>query len=267
MRKTEHDGGTQRIIGLVAAVALAAALIVWMGWTVFGWGKLRPITMSAPRGEAAKSTAIIAALPVTPATTQEVREVLENAAKVSCPLLQYAAINRDKPDKTMLDEVTPRTFEAFGLLKFDLSRFSTPPRKAIFRASVYYIERTKEQPRPARLVFHRVKTDWDQSVTFRYAKSASQARWAEGFFSPSSSKDIDPSPVAVVEVPNPPPGGYNVQFDITKLVGQWASGEYPNCGLMVRVEQGPTYSYQANFLTRKHSWTQLPTIVCVPEGP
>ncbi|MCY2952501.1 MAG: sigma-70 family RNA polymerase sigma factor [Planctomycetota bacterium] len=185
--------------------------------------------------------------------------------RIISPLSIDATLYRAKPDGGGADEIVCRVWEDFALLRFDVSGLSRPPEKSVLKACVYGIENTGGYLAPARLILHRVRTDWDETATTAWAKKATSQPWAAGpRFAATSPADLDPTPVAVVEVPNPPPPGYNVEADITPLVRDWASGKYPNYGLLIRADFARGYSYQANIANRLYTQEFLPRIVSLP---
>jgi RNA polymerase sigma factor (sigma-70 family) len=183
---------------------------------------------------------------------------------VVLPLATATKINKRDPDVVMHGIIAGRTWEEFGFMKFDLSALESPPTKATLHASCFMVENTRGVQTPARLVFYRVKTEWDDTATHNFAKSNGRVGWPGGPFNPNSPLNVDPTPVATVEMPNPPPPGYNVSFDVTEVVADWVSGRHPNHGLMMRVDQAPGYSYQANLSSFDYRKDWLPKIVCVP---
>jgi RNA polymerase sigma factor (sigma-70 family) len=185
--------------------------------------------------------------------------------RIISPISIHATLYREKPDGGGPDEIVCRVWEDFALLKFDVSGLSQPPEKSVLKVCVYGIENTNGYLAPARLIFHRVRTDWDETATMAWAKKATSQPWTAGpRFAATLPADLDQTPVAVVEVPNPPPAGYNVEADITPLVRDWASGKYPNYGLLIRADFARGYSYQANIANRRYTQELLPQIISVP---
>jgi len=185
--------------------------------------------------------------------------------RIISPLSIHATLYREKPDGGGADEIVCRVWEDFALLRFDVSGLSRPPEKSVLNVCVYGIENTNGYLTPARLIFHRVRTDWDETATMTWAKKATSQPWTAGpRFAATLPADLDQTPVAVFEVPNPPPAAYNVEADITPLVRDWASGKYPNYGLLIRADFAPGYSYQANIANRLYTQEFLPRIVSLP---
>ena len=260
----------------LAVLLLAAAWAVWPH--VAGPPAVRtvgpndePAPVMAPVAAPAGTPAAQAAAPrlgrtsfseQDPSTDPAIRAAAEGA--VVLPLATATKINKRDPDVVMHGVIAGRTWEEFGFLKFDLSALRAAPKKASFHAACFMVENTRGVQTPARLVFYAVKTDWDDTATHNFSSSSRQRRWAEGAFNPLSPLEIEQTPVATVEMPNPPPPGYNVSFDVTELVGDWVAGRRPNQGLMMRVDQAPGYSYQANLASFDYRKSEQPKIVCVP---
>jgi len=187
-----------------------------------------------------------------------------------CPTFQVVSINRDRPDKCSNEELVARSTEIFGLLKFDIARLPEPPRKAVLRAHVSYIENTHGYQTPLKLAFYRLKTAWDDSATFRYASSRDQVEWKSGTsFNHASPADVDLNPVATLVIPNPCKPGFNLEADITSLVTAWQKGEYPNHGLLLfRANSStPPWAVQGNLTTRKYTTMYAPQILCTLSAP
>ena len=184
------------------------------------------------------------------------------------PLVYGQSINRDKPDECCNWEIVGRTVEIFGLMKFDLSKLPESPKRAVLRGCVYYIENACGYQTPVKLVFYRLKTDWDDSATYRYASSRDQVEWKSGAsFGANSAADVDPTPLATVVIPNPSNPGFNLEADITPLVAGWMSGAYPNHGILMRCDFGVGRSTQGNLATRKYTTKYLPQILCTVSAP
>jgi hypothetical protein len=188
--------------------------------------------------------------------------------QVVCPLFRSLTISSVRPDDCGKEDIVARSIEIFALMAFDVSRLPEVPKKAILRAHVSYIENTCGYRTPLRLVFYRLKADWDDSATFRYASSRDQVEWQTGSaFSHTSPANIDLNPVATVEIPNPCKPGFNIEADITSVVAAWRSGAYPNHGLLMYCDFGVGRSVQGNLASRKHSAVYTPQILCSVSAP
>jgi hypothetical protein len=188
--------------------------------------------------------------------------------QVVCPLFRWLTISSVHPDDCGKVDLVARSTEIFALMAFDVSRLPEVPKKAILRAHVSYIENTCGYQTPLRLVFYRLKPDWDDSATFRYTSSRDQVEWKTGSaFSHTSPANVDLNPVATVDIPNPCNPGFNLELDITSVVAAWRSGAYPNHGLLMYCDFGVGRSVQGNLATRKYTTKYLPQILCTVSAP
>jgi len=188
--------------------------------------------------------------------------------QVVCPLFRCLTISSVHPDDCGKEELVARSIEIFSLMAFDVSRLPEVPKKAILRAHVSYIENTLGYRTPLRLVFYRLKPDWDDSATFRYTSSRDQVEWqTASAFNHTSPANIDLNPVATVDIPNPCDPGFNLEADITPVVAAWRSGAYPNHGLLMYCDFGVGRSVQGNLVTRKYNVAYAPQILCTVSAP
>ncbi len=184
------------------------------------------------------------------------------AYQIVCPMVHGLTINRGHPDQGS-KEIVGRSTEIYGLMQFDLSRLPEIPNKAVLRACVYYLENVSNYRTPLKLVFYRMKTEWDDSATFRHANARDERLWKNGdYFNAASPADVDLTPVGAIVVPNPPKSGFNVEVDITSLVAAWKSGQYPNHGILMHCDFKMGYSTQGNMATRKYTSRYMPQILC-----
>jgi hypothetical protein len=272
---------TQRqnqLVGLAAAAVLLVA-VIWMIGSMIGRGagqtRVEQVVLEAPSNASAGGSQSHKPGGPTPPRRPtsrpwnhgglfaEVPTTLP-ADEIACPMVLGLSILKDKPDSNMTEELVGRTWETFGLMKFDLSPLSVPPKRAILKACVYAIENTKGFETPAIILFYRMRTDWDETATFRYASVKKDIQWYRGRFQANDPVNAAITPEATIVVSNPPPPGFNIEADITPLVADWVKGRQANYGILMRVDFAPGYSYQANLAVANHTRYYLPKIVVTP---
>ena len=268
---------TQRqyqLVGLVVAADLLVA-VIWMIGRGAGQTRVEQVVLEAPSNASAGGSQSHKPGGPTPPRRPtsrpwnhgglfaEVPTTLP-ADEIACPMVLGLSILKDKPDGSMTEELVGRTWETFGLMKFDLSPLSVPPKRAILKACVYAIENTKGFETPARILFYRMRTDWDETATFRYASVKKNIQWYRGRFQANDPVNAAITPEATIVVSNPPPPGFNIEADITPLVADWVRGRQANYGVLMRVDFAPGYSYQANLAMANHTRYYLPKIVVTP---
>jgi hypothetical protein len=190
-----------------------------------------------------------------------------NDYEIVCPSIECLTIFFDKLDSNEKGFMSARSVEHSGLVKFDLSKLPEPPIQAMLKMSVTGIENVRGYHTPVRLILRRMKTDWDDSATYKWTHARDQITWHGGKFNIFSDTDSDLTPIATVLVANPPQPGFNVQVDITPIVTGWFKKEFPNYGLLVSNRNGHGYSNQGWIPGRRRSSTHYPQIVCTFAKP
>lgn len=124
------------------------------------------------------------------------------------------------------------------VLHFDLR--DIPAGATVTSSMLSLFQQYTGPPSPNTVGVHRLTTDWTEG-TGNAADGAAEctgdgATWYDataGVQWKTAGGDIDPTPAASLAKPAGEPAGWD-DFDITSTVRQWANGEAPNNGVLVR---------------------------------